>query len=140
MPTDILQIEGDNYQHLVENVRDFAIFMVDVSGCIVSWNKGAESIKGYTAAEIVGKHISVFYTPEEITKGIPQRDLQATLEKGRFEDEAWRIRKDGTRFWAHVVFALLKDPLGNIVGIGKVTRDITRRKKRKMKIDASMMN
>jgi PAS domain S-box-containing protein len=129
MQSDTLQIERESYQHLVENVRDFAIFMTDVSGYIISWNKGAEFIKGYTAAEIIGKHISVFYTPEQITEGIPQRNLLMTLEKGRFEDEAWRIRKDGTRFWANVVFTLLKDSLGNVVGIGKVTRDITRRKK-----------
>ncbi len=129
MQSDTLQIERESYQHLVENVRDFAIFMADVSGYIISWNKGAESIKGYTAAEIIGKHISVFYTPEQITEGIPQRNLQITLERGRFEDEAWRMRKDGTRFWANVVFTLLKDSLGNVVGIGKVTRDITRRKK-----------
>ena len=129
MQSDTLQIEKESYQHLVENVRDFAIFMTDVSGYIISWNRGAESIKGYAAAEIIGKHISVFYTPEQIAVGIPQRNLQTTLEKGRFEDEAWRIRKNGTRFWAHIVFTLLKDSLGNIVGIGKVTRDITRRKK-----------
>ncbi|MDP4250927.1 MAG: PAS domain-containing sensor histidine kinase [Bacteroidota bacterium] len=129
MPSDILQIEKESYQHLVENVRDFAIFMTDVSGYIISWNKGAEFVKGYTAAEIIGKHISVFYTPEQIAEGVPQMDLQITLEKGQFEDEAWRIRKNGTRFWAHVVFTLLKDSLGNTVGVGKVTRDITRRKK-----------
>jgi PAS domain S-box-containing protein len=126
---DTSQIEIAGYQHLVENVRDFAIFMVDISGYIISWNKGAEFVKGYTAAEIIGKHFSLFYTPEQIADGVPQRDLQITLEKGRFEDEAWRIRKNGTRFWAHVVFTLLKDSLGHVVGIGKVTRDITRRKK-----------
>lgn len=128
MFSDTLQLDKESYQLLIENVRDFAIFMTDDSGHIISWNKGAEFIKGYSASEIIGKHISVFYTPAQIEEGVPQMNLQITREKGRFESEGWRIRKDGTKFWANVVFTVLKDSGGNMVGFGKITRDMTRRK------------
>ncbi|HJW18223.1 MAG TPA: PAS domain-containing sensor histidine kinase, partial [Flavisolibacter sp.] len=106
---------------------DCAIFMIDVSGFIISWNKGAENIKGFSASEAIGKHISIFYTPEEIENDEPERNLRLARELGQFEDEGWRVRKDGSRFWASVVFTALRDSYGKLVGFGKVTRDITRR-------------
>jgi PAS domain S-box-containing protein len=122
-----IQIDRESYRLLVQSVEDCAIFMIDVSGHIISWNKGAENIKGYLASEIIGKHISIFYTPEEIENDEPERNLQLARELGQFEVEGWRIRKDGSKFWATVVFTALRDSHGKLVGFGKVTRDITMR-------------
>src|SRR6476620_5203686 len=124
-----IQIDRESYSLLVQSVEDCAIFMIDVSGHIISWNKGAENIKGYSASEIIGKHISIFYTPEEIENDEPERNLQLARELGQFEVEGWRIRKDGSKFWATVVFTALRDSHGKLVGFGKVTRDITMRHK-----------
>jgi PAS domain S-box-containing protein len=123
-----LQIDKESYRVLVESVRDYAIFMIDVNGNIISWNKGAEQIKGYSAKEIIGKHISVFYTPDEIENNEPEMNLQRTKETGRFESEGWRVRKDGSVFWANVVFTVMKDEQGNLIGFAKVTRDMSKRK------------
>src|SRR5450432_4576831 len=109
-----VQIDKESYRVLVESVRDYAIFMIDVNGNIISWNKGAEQIKGYSAKEIIGKHISVFYTPDEIENNEPEMNLQRTKETGRFESEGWRVRKDGSVFWANVVFTAMKDEQGNL--------------------------
>src|SRR5436305_1687937 len=122
-------LKAENYRLLVESIREYAIIMLDSSGHVISWNKGAEQLKGYTAEEIVGKHFSVFYTAQEITSDIPKTNLQKAKELGWFEDEGWRVRKDGTIFWANVVFTAFKDRNGNLIGFGKVTRDITRRKR-----------
>jgi PAS domain S-box-containing protein len=116
----------DGYRMLVRNVRDYAIFMLDPSGHIISWNAGAESIKGYTEEEIIGKHFSVFYPAEDAGK--PERELREAVAEGRVEDEGWRIRKDGTRFWANVVITALFDGTGELRGFGKVTRDMTERR------------
>ena len=129
MVSDILQIDQESYRLLVESVKDYAIFMIDLNGHVLSWNAGAEQIKGFTAEEIIGRHISVFYTAEEIEKDEPARNLQKAAALGKFEDEGWRVRKDGTVFWANVVFTALKDAKGALVGFGKLTRDMTKRKK-----------
>ncbi|GAA4918121.1 PAS domain S-box-containing protein [Nonomuraea thailandensis] len=113
---------------LVQSIRDYAIFMLDPHGVIVSWNDGAERIKGYTAGEIVGSHFSVFYPPEAVAEGRPARGLRQAATEGRWEEEGWRVRKDGTRFWASVVITALYDETGDLRGFGKVTRDLTERR------------
>jgi PAS domain S-box-containing protein len=117
------------FRLLVDSVKDYAIFMLDLSGHVISWNEGAERIKGYKKDEIIGRHMSVFYTPEEIQRGEPEYNLAQARANGRFEHEGWRLCKDGSTFWANVVFTAVHDPQGNIMGYGKVTRDITERKK-----------
>jgi len=116
------------FQSLVESVKDYAIFMMDLEGRITSWNSGAQRIKGYTANEIVGQHFSRFYTDEDVKRGKPQQALVVAAEYGRFEDEGWRVRKDGSQFWANVTISALRDPSGNLRGFSKVTRDFTERK------------
>lgn len=114
---------------LVNSVKEYAIFLIDKNGCVLSWNKGAERIKGYTEEEIKGKNISIFYTPEDQQKGMPAHVISETLKKGVHETEGWRVRKDGSRFWADVVLTALYDDDGKFVGIAKMTRDITEQKK-----------
>ncbi|MFL5608010.1 MAG: PAS domain-containing sensor histidine kinase [Gemmatimonadaceae bacterium] len=114
------------YRLLVESVRDYAIFALDTTGHVLSWNRGAQRFKGYEAHEIIGKHFSVFYTPADQWK--PPRELQIATEEGRFEEEGWRLRKDGSQFWANVVITALRDRDGKLVGFAKVTRDLTERK------------
>jgi len=116
------------YRLLVESVRDYAIFALDPNGYIVSWNPGAERFKGYTAPEIVGKHFSVFYPPEDLAARKPQIELEIATAVGRLEDEGWRVRKDGTQFWANVVITALRGTDGELVGFAKVTRDLTQRR------------
>ena len=118
----------DGYRRLVRNVRDYGIFMLDPTGHIISWNIGAERIKGYTEEEILGKHFSIFYPPEDIAAEKPERELRQAITEGRLEDEGWRVRKDGTRFWANVVITALLDDAGQLRGFGKVTRDMTERR------------
>lgn len=117
--------EEQLFRLLVETVRDYAIFMLDPTGNITSWNAGAKRIKQYDAREIIGKHFSCFYPDEDIRKGKPQWELTVAVQDGRFEDEGWRIRKDGSRFWANVIITAVKDGSGKLVGFAKVTRDIT---------------
>ncbi len=117
------------FRLLVESVTDYAIFMLDPNGQIVSWNAGAEHIKGYQASEIIGQHFSCFYPSEDIESGKPNRNLQVAATEGSFEEEAWRVRKDGSRFWANVLLTALKDEAGNLRGFSKVTRDMTERKR-----------
>ena len=114
---------------LVENVLDYAILLLDLDGHVLTWNKGAELLKGYASHEIIGRHFSIFYPPEDIEAGKPDRELQSAEEDGRFEDENWRVRKDGTRFWANVLITALRDETGKLRGFGKVTRDFTNRKR-----------
>ena len=116
------------YRILVDSVRDYAIFALDASGRVLSWNAGAKRIKGYEASEIIGKDFSIFYPDERVAAGFPQYELQMAREHGRFEDEGWRLRKDGTRFWANVVITALFDSDGQLLGFAKVTRDLTERK------------
>jgi len=118
----------DRYRLLVDSITDYAIYMLDPSGIVVSWNAGAERFKGYTPDEIVGKHFSRFYTPEDQASNLPQRALQTAAEQGKFEHEGWRVRKDGTRFWAHVVIDPIRRPSGELIGFAKITRDFTERK------------
>ncbi|SPA42845.1 two-component regulatory system protein; signal transduction histidine kinase ATPase [Cupriavidus taiwanensis] len=117
------------YQTLVEAVQDYAIFTLDVGGHVSSWNKGAARIKGYRREEILGKHFSQFYTPDAVARRWPDAELKAAAELGRFEDEGWRVRKDGSRFWANVVITALRDPDGRLIGFGKVTRDLTEQRR-----------
>ena len=114
---------------LVGSVRDYAIYMLDPDGHVRSWNAGAQHIKGYTEAEILGQHFSRFYTPEDVAGGRPAAALRATAAGGRFEEENWRVRKDGSRFWADVVMTAVRDDRGALVGFAKVTRDLTERKR-----------
>jgi PAS domain S-box-containing protein len=114
---------------LVESVRDYAIFMLDKDGYVRSWNKGAQAIKGYAASEIIGRHFSEFYTPEDIASGKPGRKLATAREQGSVEDEGWRVRKDGSLFWANVVLTAVRDSRGELVGFAKVTRDMSDRKR-----------
>ena len=116
------------YRLLVESVRDYAIFALDTKGHIASWNIGAERIKGYKASEIIGRHFSTFYPAEDIAAGKPAWELEVAAEEGRFEDEGWRIRKDGRWIWANVVITALRNEAGTLVGYAKVTRDLTERR------------
>jgi PAS domain S-box-containing protein len=110
---------------LVDGVKDYAIFMLDPEGRVATWNQGAERIKGYSAHEIVGHHFSCFYTPEDVLNCKPEGELQTAITKGRYEEEGWRIRKDGSHFWAYVVITALRDETGKLRGFSKITRDVT---------------
>ena len=119
---------AEEFKILVDGVRDYAIFILDPSGRVTTWNAGAERIKGYTAEEIVGKHFSTFYPREDVAAGKCERELEMAAREGRFEDEGWRVRKDGSRFWANVVITPLRTPEGALIGFAKVTRDLTERR------------
>jgi len=116
------------FQVLVNSVTEYAIYMLDTEGYIRNWNAGAEAIKGYSESEIIGQHFSRFYTPEDRARGVPAVALAAALREGKYESEAWRLRKDGSRFWAHVVLDPIYDASGQHIGFAKITRDITERK------------
>lgn len=118
---------ADIHRLLVESVRDYAIFVLDTTGHILTWNPGAERLKGYTAEEIIGQHFSRFYPPEQVERGHPQYELEVAAAEGRYEEEGWRLRKDGTPFWASVTITALRTD-GNLVGFAKVTRDLTDRR------------
>jgi PAS domain S-box-containing protein len=128
---------GDLLALLVADVQDYAILVLDLDGNVTTWNTGAERIKGYRAEEIIGQHFSVFYPPEDVAAGKPERELEIAAADGRREDEGWRIRKDGTRFWANVVITALRDPTGNLRGYGKLTRDLTDRREAELVLRAS---
>ncbi|HEX5416836.1 MAG TPA: ATP-binding protein [Chloroflexota bacterium] len=119
----------ESFELLVDSIKDYAILILDREGYIRSWNEGARRVKGYTESEIVGKHFSIFYTPEDLANGEPRHLLDLAAREGRVEREAWRVRKDGTRFWADVVITALRDKEGRLVGYGKVTRDLTERQR-----------
>jgi PAS domain S-box-containing protein len=116
------------FRLLVEGVVDYAIYMLDLNGAVVNWNRGAERLKGYRSEEIVGRHFSTFYTPEDRASGLPARALETALNEGRFENEGWRVRKDGSRFWALAVIDAIHDDDGRLIGYAKITRDISQRK------------
>jgi len=122
-------VDDLSFRVFIETVRDYALLMLDPTGHIVSWNPGAEAIKGWKAEEILGKHFSTFYPPESIERGLPAHELVVAAREGRFEDEGWRVRKDGTRFWANVVITALQGPNGTLTGYAKVTRDLTERRR-----------
>lgn len=116
-------------QLLIEAVVDYGIFMLDPQGHVMSWNSGAEKLKGYTRDEVVGRHFSIFYPAESVASGWPQEELRRARQLGRFEDEGWRLRKDGSRFWANVVITALHEDDGTLAGFAKITRDLTERRR-----------
>jgi PAS domain S-box-containing protein len=124
-----------NFRLLVQGVRDYAIYMIDPAGVVTNWNAGAEAIKGYRAEEIVGQHFSRFYTEEDRAAGEPARALQTSLETGKYETEAVRVRKDGSRFWAHVVIDPIHDDEGHHIGFAKITRDVTERRAAQLQLE-----
>ncbi|HEY4353437.1 MAG TPA: PAS domain S-box protein [Paraburkholderia sp.] len=125
-PSPEIAIE-DRHRLLIDAVRDYAIFMLDPTGRITSWNPGAQRIKGYTPDEIIGRHFSTFYTPDDIAANKPAHELELANAAGRVEDEGWRMRRDGSRFWANVVISAVRDESGALLGFAKVTRDMTER-------------
>ncbi|HEY0184666.1 MAG TPA: PAS domain S-box protein [Rhodopila sp.] len=120
--------EDGRYHLLVDAITDYAIYMLDASGCVSSWNTGAHRLKGYDEADIIGRHFSVFYTDVDCRQGLPERALATAARDGRFEGEGWRLRKDATRFWAHVIIDPIHDRAGRLAGFAKITRDLTERK------------
>ncbi len=133
-----LQESQEVFQSLVDAVEEYAIFRLDSEGCVTSWNRGAERIKGYDREEIVGEHFSTFYTEADRQAGIPERNLRAATENGSTEDEGWRLRKDGTRFWANVTITAVRDDDGNHRGYLKVTRDMTDRRQREQELESEL--
>ncbi|UQY34075.1 PAS domain S-box protein [Pseudomonas fulva] len=125
-----------HYEMLVQAVVDYAIFMLDPAGVVVSWNAGAARIKGYAAGEVIGQHLSIFYTDEDRRAGKPGYLLDRALREGRAQDEGWRVRKDGTRFWALVVIDAIRNEQGELIGLAKITRDITDRREAEGRYDA----
>jgi PAS domain S-box-containing protein len=123
-----LHASEERFRLLVQGVTDYAIYMLSPEGLVSNWNEGARRIKGYEAEEVVGRSFSMFYTPEDVEVNAPRKALEAAVREGRFEKEGWRMRKDGTRFWAHVVIDPIIDPKGELLGFAKVTRDITERR------------
>jgi len=119
---------NDLYRLLVDRVRDYAIFALDPAGYILSWNIGAERLKGYSATEIIGKHFSIFYPPEDVKAGKLEYELSVATNKGEYEEEGWRLRKDGSPFWANVLITAIRDEDGVLLGFAKVTRDLTERR------------
>jgi PAS domain S-box-containing protein len=119
----------EGFRLVVDAVRDYAIFMLDPEGRVVTWSPAAARLKGWQAAEIVGRHFSLFYTPEDLAAGKPARELAVATETGRYEEDGWRVRKDGSRFWANVVVSAIQDQDGRLLGFGKITRDVTERKR-----------
>jgi PAS domain S-box-containing protein len=135
-----LRNSEERFRLLVDGTRDHAIFVLDAQGHIASWNAGAERIKGWSASEIIGQHFSVFYPPDAVASGWPQEELRRATAEGRFEDEGWRVRKDGTRFWANVVITALRWPDGSLRGFSKITRDLTQRRQlERARVEAELL-
>ncbi|ATB33644.1 sensor histidine kinase [Melittangium boletus] len=124
-----LRQSEERFRVLVDSVKDYAIFMLDPQGRVMTWNNGAARLKGYTAQEIIGQHFSRFYPPEDVASGKPAMELEIAIQEGRFEEEGWRLRKDGTPFWANVVISVIHDGTGKLMGFAKVTRDLTEQKR-----------
>ncbi len=133
---EALRAGEERFRLLVEGVKDYAIFLLDPDGRVASWNAGAERINGYAAGEILGQHFSRFYTKDAVDRGWPAEELRRAAAEGRFEDEGWRVRKDGSRFWANVIFTALRDEAGNVRGFSKITRDLTDRKRAEERLKA----
>ncbi len=123
------------FRLFVESVQDYALFILDTKGNVTSWNRGAKRIKGYEPSEIIGKNFSIFYSEKDVCARKPEMELEVAARDGRFEDEGWRLRKDGTRFWASVIITPIRDDFGNLVGFGKVTRDITEKMQAQLALD-----
>lgn len=134
---EALRRSEEKFRLLVQGVTDYAIYMLDADGIVTNWNLGAERIKGYAPGEIIGKHFSLFYTPEDRQRGEPQRTLQAAIDDGSAEREGWRVRKNGELFWASIVIDPIRDDTGEIIGFAKITRDLTERQKVQAELDAA---
>ncbi|MBC7850721.1 MAG: PAS domain S-box protein [Chitinophagaceae bacterium] len=132
---ELLRLSEERYRLLVDQVSDYGIFMMDEEGRIVSWNVGAKRIKGYNADEVIGKYFSLFYPEEEIIKAKPAMELRVARSEGKYEEEGWRLRKDGSRFWANVVITAVYNSSQNLIGFSKVTRDLTERKQNELAIN-----
>jgi PAS domain S-box-containing protein len=128
--------QSDLYRLLVDSIRDYAVFVLDPDGRILTWNPGAQALKGYSRDEIVGLHFSKFYLPEAVASGWPERELTLAQKEGRFADEGWRVKKDGTSFWASVIITPLISPDGTLAGFAKVTQDLTDRRKAEERVQA----
>lgn len=124
-----LRESNEQFETLVSGVRDYALFILDPQGQVATWNTGAERLKGYKAAEIVGQHLSRFYTQDDVDRGWPDEEIRRATEEDRLDDEGWRIRKDGSAFWANVVITGVRDETGTLRGFAKVTRDLTEQRK-----------
>lgn len=122
---EALRHSEQQFSLLVQGVTDYALYMLDTSGIITTWNAGAQRIKGYLPKEVIGQHFSIFFEPQDAENNVPQRSLEAVIREGRYEAQGWRIRKDGSRFTAHVVIDPIKDDQGTLIGFAKITRDIT---------------
>jgi PAS domain S-box-containing protein len=129
------KISEEQFRLLVQGVTDYAIYMLDTEGNVTNWNLGAQRIKGYAPEEIIGRHFSQFYTDEDRANGEPSRALETAKREGKFEKESWRVRKDGTRFWAHIVLDPLRDETGTLLGFAKITKDITERRDAQLKLE-----
>src|SRR5690606_6469100 len=130
LPELARKVTDAHFRRIVDTVSDYAIFMLDPDGRICTWSQGAERLKGYTERQALGKHFQMFYPVEEVVARKPQRWLSAARESGHLEDEGWRVRRDGSRFWASVLITPLLDPSGQVEGFSKVTRDLTARHER----------
>lgn len=128
--------QPDLFRLLVESIREYAIFVLDPEGNVLTWNPGAQAMKGYSKEEIVGKHFSTFYPPEAVQSGWPQHELTLAKAEGRFADEGWRVRKDGTTFWASVIIVALRSNTGELSGFAKVTQDLTERRRDEERIQS----
>src|ERR1700733_3561551 len=124
----LLKQSEERFRLLVSGVRDYAIFMLNPQGIVETWNAGAAHIKGYAADEIIGSHFSRFYPPEAINRGLPETELRGAMMQGRYEDEGWRLRKDGSRFWANVIITAVRNPAGYLIGFSKITRNLSERR------------
>lgn len=133
--TPRFQLPAENYEMLVNAVVDYAIYMLSPDGYVISWNSGAERIKGYSREDILGAHFSVFFTEEDRAAGRPEKALAVALREGRFQDEGWRLRKDGTPFWALTVLDAVHNKQGELIGLAKITRDITERREAQQRLD-----
>src|SRR5947209_535364 len=137
MSVEGLRRAEDYFRLLLDSVQEYAIFLLDPQGRVTTWNAGAERIKGYKAEEILGQHFSRFYPPEDVAQGLPDKWLRLAAANGHFEAEGWRLRKDGSRFWADVVITALHDADGRLVGFAKVTRDVTQRRQTEQQLRES---
>jgi PAS domain S-box-containing protein len=135
---EALRESEERVRLIVEGIKDYAILMLDPAGRVASWNSGAERIQGYRAEEIIGRHFTIFYPPEALADGQPARELAEALAKGQVEDEGWRVRKDGSQFFANVIITAIRDAQGQLRGYGKVTRDITERRQAEEKLKSSL--
>src|SRR5262245_46463036 len=123
------------YRLLIEAVTDYAIYLLDPSGLVTTWNTGAQGFKGYTADAIIGQHFARFYTEEDRKTDLPRRALEIAEREGKFEAEGWRVRQDGSKFWAYIIIDPIRNHAGEIIGYAKVTRDLTERKEAQEKLD-----